>query len=321
MVCFGAFGLAQLLLFYLPAVQCVVNIDDYFNVKTGNEDVGGCDEIYEGKTGHEWLQTWFQEAQTLTDTASNAIKGYGTEELSRKNLAVFMGIEPKGGTGNAPSNPKNLGVVEANFQKTQQWLATAPAQKKWIFCSAKWLVEKKPDDLLEVTHGSSSGFSSSSGPQAKIKDVYSIPSGQKPYWSKDLQEYLIERPMNAKNFCNRNFKNFGGTMEWFGTLGATEPTQNTALTEVMSKGVTLYHELFHFILGSVETPDIISNLRGVISTSASDAINGEVKSAWLPESLATFAEAQWLSVNQWPGIASNQYWGWDGAGNAQQKAR
>lgn len=108
-------GLAQVLLVFLPAVQCTIDIDDYFNVKTGNEDVGGCDQTYTtagvSKSGHEWLQTWFVEAQSLTDAALSAINSYGTEQSSRDNLLVFMGVKPDK-AGKAPAIQNRLDEIK-----------------------------------------------------------------------------------------------------------------------------------------------------------------------------------------------------------------
>jgi len=89
-------GLAQVLLVFLPLVQCAVNIDDFFNVKAGNEDVGGCDQTYGSKTGKQWLQTWLNEAQTMTNGAVTAVNAYGTSKIARDNLLMFQGKSSRG---------------------------------------------------------------------------------------------------------------------------------------------------------------------------------------------------------------------------------
>lgn len=103
--------LAQALLIFSPVALCAVDVNDYFKVKDGNEDVGGCDQSYGSKSGQEWLKTWFSEAETLTNTAVDAINSYGDQESSRENLLIYMGIMPDS-TGKSPS-------VDTKFQQVK----------------------------------------------------------------------------------------------------------------------------------------------------------------------------------------------------------
>lgn len=50
--------LATAILAFFPIVHCVVDINDYFNIKAGDETVGGCDQSYgsnPAQTGKAWL--------------------------------------------------------------------------------------------------------------------------------------------------------------------------------------------------------------------------------------------------------------------------
>lgn len=86
--------LVQTLFTCLPLATYAAGINDYFNIKAGGEDVGGCDGTYGSKTGHQWLKQWFDELGQSNDAAIKAIDEYGTSPSARGNLLVFMGIKP-----------------------------------------------------------------------------------------------------------------------------------------------------------------------------------------------------------------------------------
>lgn len=173
-----------------------------------------------------------------------------------------------------------------NFNTMQQWFASPPSEKGWIFCSAHWLQSREKTDEIEYEESPDSGSDTvmtgvdeeAHKAKAKIEDRYTIPARNKPYWSPDLQDYLISEPKQANEFCDDKHNNFGATIDptviepgWMticisrvfsagggvSTLGATEPTPNVLLADIMSKGVTLYHELFHWVLTNAETKDTI----------------------------------------------------------------
>lgn len=62
-------------------------------------------------------------------------------------------------------------------------------------------------------------------------------------------------------------------------------------------------------------------MNGVLTTAAKQTKSKAKKNAaaWLPESLSTFAEAQWISEQQWSNSALGQRWGWTGKAQADPK--
>lgn len=108
-----SFRLVQVLLACLPLAINAINIDDYFKVKKGGEKVGGCDDTWGGgsKTGKQWLQNWLEDAETLTNTASDAIDKYKTTLSARENLLIFMGIEQDDKSGD-PANADKFNFVK-----------------------------------------------------------------------------------------------------------------------------------------------------------------------------------------------------------------
>jgi hypothetical protein len=93
-----------------------------------------------------------------------------------------------------------------------------------------------------------------------------------PYWSEDLDQYLFDDDYKGKTYCSSQ-SNLGATQEQttpktitICPKGFTNPNAPVALGDKEPKGLeiasilprsaTLYHELFHLVLGNKNTPDV-----------------------------------------------------------------
>lgn len=144
-------------------------------------------------------------------------------------------------------------------------------------------MEKKRPDDAELESGSETSSNPGDKPVAKLSIEKTYPDelvdpDANPYWAPDIKEYIFGLPEVATDYCLPKYDHFAATRDQAGsppgtiticmkrvistggkgvsTLGAKIPTPRTSLKTVMSKGVTLYHELFHWIFTNAETPDL-----------------------------------------------------------------
>lgn len=111
-----------------------------------------------------------------------------------------------------------------------------------------------------------------------------------PYWSADLGQYLVDDDYDGQTFCTVARGANMGTTQHMTTpptitlcqgsfsepgysvkLGSKSPLVGQRggrkLTDVLPRSATLYHELFHLVLGNDPTPDVTCkcNLHGIES--------------------------------------------------------
>jgi hypothetical protein len=81
-------------------------LDDVFNVKSGTTK-GGCDSYRTGQV-NENLDAYFEEAQKIIETASNAFGKYNTDVQVQKLAKTFFGITPNAQQTGTASNADAL---------------------------------------------------------------------------------------------------------------------------------------------------------------------------------------------------------------------
>jgi hypothetical protein len=100
-----------------------------------------------------------------------------------------------------------------------------------------------------------------------------VSNGDVPYWSDYLLEYFFATdPGEGKTYC-QGLGTLGGTQtgtnprtttlcpdsftttDYSDTLGAVVPKMGMSIQDVLPKSATLYHESFHLVMNTVNTPD------------------------------------------------------------------
>ncbi|KAI0514792.1 hypothetical protein F5B22DRAFT_647271 [Xylaria bambusicola] len=241
-----------LILGILTSVTQGVSVGDVFDIKSGTTK-GGCD----GKN----IDGWFADTVTLANSASTGAAA--TDQDSRKYLKTFFSIGPQDD-------------------------ATQAGEQKW-------------DDVAfdDVT-----GLPRVDG--KKVQDVFpKDTTGLVPFWSDDLRQYL---KADSGDYCSDS-ENLAATQDqtapstitlcignFLGTQGDTLANVPSVTKEKVSvstlqvHSLTLFHEMFHLVLGTKATPDHSYNLNSIVRFGTTKAIQN-------PESYTFYALAYFLGQN------------------------
>ncbi|KAF2963216.1 hypothetical protein GQX73_g10360 [Xylaria multiplex] len=247
-----------------PAIQGI-SVGDVFEVKAGTTK-GGCD----GKN----IDGWFADTLTLASLASSGAAA--TDQDSRKYLQTFFSIGPQGDATRA-GGP--IGQVNDVLNMKKQ----------------KW------DDIA---------FDDATGlprtDQKKVQDIFSRDTnGLVPFWSDDLRQYL---KADSGDYCSDK-ENLAATQDQTAPSTVTlcidnfSSTQGDTLANVPSvtkekvsvstlqvHSLTLFHEMFHLVLGTAGTPDHSYSLNSIVRFGTAKAIQN-------PESYTFYALAYHLGQN------------------------
>lgn len=170
-----------------------------------------------------------------------------------------------------------------------QALPKSAAGKPLLFCDDEWLVKQKWTDQVNDQDGTPiyqdrKPFSiynqASSGVSNQWMGFYR--AKLVPWYSAKLKEYVFDL---GSRYCTRASnngasKNLAGTQDstprstmslcpisfqpnaktGVATLGDTVPNAGDFIQESTSLSMTLFHELFHLVLGTVATPDVACKL-------------------------------------------------------------
>lgn len=110
-------------------------------------------------------------------------------------------------------------------------------------------------------------------------DTRKEPNNRTPYWSDDLKEYVFDEDYGKKTYCT--FVGEDGSMNLgaaqdntlkgatitlcplsftnpaaSANLGSTKPVKDISIETILPRSGTFYHELFHLVLGTADTPDL-----------------------------------------------------------------
>ncbi|KAF4332244.1 hypothetical protein FBEOM_13964 [Fusarium beomiforme] len=247
--------------------QSETHVTEVFNVKTGTEK-GGCDNYNVNK--------WYSVSIRLLEDISHALKEAQeafekgvTDSQIQKHLWTFFRIDAT----DASSKPfvdemkENLTSVQGELKET----ADGP-DKPWIFCDGKYAEQKKwSDKALEPETGV---------PNADGKTIKQVFPELFPFWIDDIKQY---RYAEENDYCFKaNRKNMAGTddnfqpntitfcpMNWkevkYKTIddipAVTE--EGISIKQFTVEGLTFFHEVFHYALESINTPDVAYNLNQI----------------------------------------------------------
>lgn len=181
--------------------------------------------------------------------------------------------------------------VTGNLQKVQKFLQGTPLpldQTPRMYCHDTWLKKLRRTD--SAFDGDSSHYlkrinEDGSESEIPIEDVPDyrnmlwklnekdevVSNGYVPYWSEELKQYVFDSDYGGKTPCTSDSVGaaqdmtrpstitlcplgFSNTAGGSVTLGSKTP-KNKGIMDVLSRSVTFYHELFHLVLGSADTPD------------------------------------------------------------------
>jgi hypothetical protein len=165
-------------------------------------------------------------------------------------------------------------------------LPNSAAGTPLLFCDDTWLDKKKWADQVNDQNGTpiinqdgeplSIYNQASSGVDNQWMSFYRAKKPRLfPWYSTKLKEYIFDRgrrycarapdgsvnlagtqdstPRSTMSLCPTSFKVSGDT--GVETLGGTVPNEGDFIQKSTSLSITLFHELFHLVLGTVATPD------------------------------------------------------------------
>ncbi|PYH81857.1 hypothetical protein BO82DRAFT_414754 [Aspergillus uvarum CBS 121591] len=270
-------------LFAVPVLTADPALTTLFVVKDQTDDQGGC------MSKIDTLQTWLTESRTLVASGLKAISdaqdsSATTYNVARRYLAAHFQADP--------SNADALATVQGYLTQVSDFLSgkTTLSSTPRLYCSDTWLTKLSRDDVAWDSDGDVVMQEDGGGVSAPIAiedvDEYDselwrtqkngkvVATKNVPYWSADLKEYVFDVNYNGKTYCTSSAKNLGATQDQtipstitlcpsaftktaaVATLGAKTPAAGMAIGDILPRGATFYHELFHLVLGTAETPDL-----------------------------------------------------------------
>ncbi|KAJ5453445.1 uncharacterized protein N7458_004401 [Penicillium daleae] len=251
-------------------------LDNVFKVKKGTT-LGGCDNYRTGQVNAN-LDAYFEEAQTIIKTASDAFGKYNTDVQVQKIAKSFFGITPNAKQdGPATTEDGNL------LKHVQTWFvnldnyAQGRSGKIPLYCNSDFLeqtttVYTKGGTVRKNLVVSDDKAYGKMVPELKTKQYVA-------FWSRDLKEYYFGTPYTTKPptycadrrniavvtpmstgkesislcLCPAGFFNKANTLE---AIDATNSDIGHALQKLETKSLSIVHELVHASEGPYETPDI-----------------------------------------------------------------
>ncbi|KAI3318478.1 hypothetical protein HD806DRAFT_511756 [Xylariaceae sp. AK1471] len=267
---------------FTPAIHGI-SVSDVFEVKGGTTK-GGCD----GKN----IGGWFADTLTLASSASAGAAA--TDEDSKKYLKTFFSIGPN-------DDATQAGGPIGQVSDVLNGKSEPPGGKPRLYCNSDWLQEQQWTDIA---------FDPVTGmprtDQKKVEDIFSKDTkGLVPFWSDDLRQYLKADPgdycsdktnlaatqdQTAPSTVTLCIDNFEGTQ---GDTLANLPSvtkEKTSVSTLQVHSLTLFHEMFHLVLGTTDTPDHSYNLNSIVRF-------GTAKATENPESYTFYALAYYLGQN------------------------
>ncbi|KAF5665249.1 hypothetical protein FCIRC_10606 [Fusarium circinatum] len=258
------------LLLTLLAQYALCSIDSVFNIKQGGVGVGGC-------TAHKSkLNKWWTDARKLVDAALLYAQDDSVD--GPEYVYTFFALDPP------PADAKYRERILTTLQLVKDLIdgeLQLTAGKPWLFCSSKWLERMDWDD---VAYDKETGERFTGEDAKKVRDVVDEPTPPPdeanqpkdyPFWSSDVREYFIDE---EDDYCSKKVdgvaQHFGATHEdltWKAVTICVQNLDKNAKTEHLrlgriqkegqsivdyrAKSMTLFHELFHVVLGNADTQE------------------------------------------------------------------
>lgn len=156
----------------------------------------------------------------------------------------------------------------------------APAGgKPWLFCDSSWLLRKAwieqaqaPDGTFLTLNGASVSI------QTQYPNLFASAGRRLPWWISQFNTYMVLLVKDASGYCSTSSGNLAGTQDTTmpGTITLCPVSftftpgeisvercwdwQNIAHGDALQanggcKALTLFHEMFHLVIGTAPTPD------------------------------------------------------------------
>ncbi|KAI9042402.1 uncharacterized protein KD926_005480 [Aspergillus affinis] len=310
-------------------------IASLFKVNLDDNQNAGC------QSRSKTLTTWLSESKDLVEAglkafehaASTSNDEYG---VAARYLKTYFNLSPGG-----------PGTATGNLEKVQKFLKGTPLaldETPRMFCQDTWLKKLRRTDSAydgDSKHHLKKINEDGSESEIPIEDVPDyrnmlwgqteegevVSNGYVPYWSEDLKQYIFDSDYDGKTPCTSGsvgaaqdqtrpstitlcpaaFTNPEGSV----TLGSKTP-RNKVITDVLSRSVTFYHELFHLVLGSVDTPDTTyfwEVMRELLENPTKrDKTGDDTHQDLIRKNPETYA---FFSVGYWYFLQENSKWGTD----------
>ncbi|RBR00886.1 hypothetical protein FVER53590_29999 [Fusarium verticillioides] len=185
-------------------------------------------------------------------------------------LCTFFALDPP------PAGAEGRATVRARLRLVKEFIggdSQLPTGKPWLFCSSKWLERLDWDD---VAYDKETGDKFTGDDAKKVRDVVDEPTPP-PGESNEPKEYLIDE---ADDYCSKKadgvIQHFGATHEgpeekwkpvticvnnlaWNAKMDhlglGNVRTAGKIIVEYRTQSMTLFHELFHVVLGNANTEE------------------------------------------------------------------
>ncbi|KAJ5783458.1 uncharacterized protein N7518_009135 [Penicillium psychrosexuale] len=263
-------------------------IGSLFKVNLDNDEAGGCSER------STLLAQYLQESKDLATAGLQAIthaqdSSAAQHDVAKRYLRAYFGV----GENDATALALIKGSLQkvSNFLS-----GTTLDNTPRLYCNDNWLKKRARTDIARDIEGNDIWTMDDNGQQHLLAiencDQYRhlfwdydedqmiwIKNERIPYWSADLGQYLVDDDYDGQTFCTVARGANMGTTQHMTTpptitlcpgsfsepgysvkLGSKSPLVGQRggrkLTDVLPRSATLYHELFHLVLGNDPTPDV-----------------------------------------------------------------
>ncbi|RHZ46088.1 uncharacterized protein CDV56_104539 [Aspergillus thermomutatus] len=273
-------------LFSVPTLTVGSTISSLFVIRQGTDELGGCGSYL------PTLETWLSESKALVNSGlqalANAENPSAAEyDVARRYLWSYF---------RATGDPDAMTWVKDYLLEAKNFLdgtSTRLARTPHLYCNDKWLKKLSRSDAAWDTSRDETIMKVNPEDGSMVPmTIEEVPLYQNylwekknnllvrnklvPYWSDDLLEYIFDIGYGSKSYCTTSNKNMGATQQQTNPntitlcpstftnhdgvdgLGSATPKAGLSIMKVLPRSATLYHELFHLVLGNDETPDITS---------------------------------------------------------------
>ncbi|KAK3303619.1 uncharacterized protein B0T15DRAFT_560767 [Chaetomium strumarium] len=328
--------LRALILFFPCMSFALVDIRAAFNLARPNTG-GNCEARINQLNG------FFSEADQMTTDAINMLRAaisttpdIGENERGQAQRAATTWL--------SALTDADRGVAIDTFRRIRDFLdrgqnADHPQKPAWLFCDDTWLAKHQWTNPVQNQNGAFILVPTSTGTRFKlIQEQYPTRFQQNPgllpYFAASIGTYVLDLDYGTSSYCGES--NLGATQDESPNAatmtlcpvsfnsGASAPAASLGADGGNGPGfqryappsLTMYHELFHLVLGAAQSDDVqVNNAVGnavgdvntrLIATRAARAANRGNR-AQLQRILRNPESYTWFALQAWYFYRRNQY--------------
>ncbi|KAK4209913.1 hypothetical protein QBC37DRAFT_390891 [Rhypophila decipiens] len=286
---------------------------DLFNVDFSTDDNGGC-----AYAGENEIDTELEEIYQILNIGTVLVDEWDHADEAKRLLTAFFGTP----------NDAQRAQLTSNYEEVMDFLRNGRlfnGEKPYLFCNSNWLTRQRVADTVLDANGQRIFTNPPQNTQAlTIRELQRRDgtAGYTYWWTSRMNAYLALPGSSPRTYCDRDARNKGVTTEPI-ALGrpyipftsiticpngfenrwrrrnsaAVNPVRASAVTarsqsigSLYPTAMTLFHELFHLVLGNTNTfvdPNTLYEeygVAGMLGLSADQALRN-------PESMALVAVA------------------------------